>query len=452
MNAAQILVVDDEADIRTLIKEILSEEGYAVETAGDATEARAQMAAGSPDLVLLDIWMPDTDGITLLTEWSGREETQCPVVIMSGHGTVETAVEATRLGAVDYVEKPLSLAKLLRTVENALEKRPDMGRPVKRGLMPSIETPLGKSPTIADLREQARQFAARSAPVLITGEGGTGREGFARYMHALGDRSTEEFVVLTAATITAENMSELLMGTDGGEPGYLERANGGTLYVTDLQDLVPDAQRLLKGLLDQGSFTRLGRAEPVPFDIRLFASCRPGLDAAAESGEYRSDLLAKFSVLTLVVPPLREYPEDVSELLRYFVDAIVDTDDLTFRRFSVAAQNRLRNYPWPGNIAELRRLVERLLSSGGAEEISLAEVERELSPATGASQPLVEQDLLSMPLREAREHFERAYLTQQLALCGGKVGKLAKRVGMERTHLYRKLRALGIDFRQVADR
>jgi len=447
MNAAQILVVDDEADIRTLIEEILSEEGYRVKTAADAKEARARIADDSPDLVLLDIWMPDTDGISLLNEWSSRAEVSCPVVIMSGHGTVETAVEATRLGAGDYVEKPLSLAKLLRTVETALETDLVPQKESQRSMLTGIESPVGRSDIMTRLREQARQLAAGMTPVLILGERGSGREAVASYMHMLGKRSAGPFVHLRPATLTPDNMSELLLGTerdDTIEPGYLERAAGGTLFIDGLDTLCPEAQSLLYGLLEQRGFARVGRAEEIPLDVRVIASASP------DTGGIRPELVASLSVSTMRVPPLREHAEDVPDLLRYFVDRLVDTHGASFRRFGVAAQNRLRHYPWPGNLGELRRLVAALLASGGKEEIGLDEVESRLETATvPEGLPLVEQDLLALPLREARERFERAYLTQQLSLCGGKVGRLAKRVGMERTHLYRKLRSLGVDFRQI---
>jgi DNA-binding NtrC family response regulator len=210
------------------------------------------------------------------------------------------------------------------------------------------------------------------------------------------------------------------------------------------------AQRLLLAALDSGGFRRLGGTTSVRCDVRMICSAQPGFESRGEHA-FRQDLLAQLNVLTMRVPPLRDYAEDVPDLLRYYVDRLVDDQRLPFRRFSVAAQNRLRNYPWPGNIRELKNLVQRLLIHGGSDEIDLAEIEREIAAQTPPDEPLVKQDLLALPLREAREHFERAYLTQQLQLCGGKVGQLAKRVGMERTHLYRKLRSLGVDFRQSED-
>jgi DNA-binding NtrC family response regulator len=452
MSTARILVVDDEADIRDLVQEILSEEGYAVDVAANAAEARAAAARQPPDLVLLDIWMPDTDGISLLREWQQSQRVTAPVVMMSGHGTVETAVEATRLGAVDYVEKPLSLAKLLRTVRGAL----DEGRNrqiAARSTLPPLLAPVGRSRLMRELREQARQIATHEAPVLIVGEAGTGREAFARYIHSLSPRASAPFVSAVAASIRETDAEAELYGSEHGgvvRKGLLEQGERGVLFVNELGDLSPAAQRLLFGALDAGSFQRVGGTQRVAPDVRVICSAQPGFETRGPA-PFRQDLLSHVSVLRLRVPPLRDYAEDVPELLRFYVDRLVDEQRLPFRRFGVAAQNRLRNYPWPGNIRELRNLVHRTLVHGGPEEVALEEIEREISSQTADGEPLVKQDLLALPLREAREHFERAYLTQQLQLCGGKVGQLAKRVGMERTHLYRKLRSLGVDFRQTEE-
>jgi DNA-binding NtrC family response regulator len=452
MRNARILVVDDEADIRELVQEILTEEGYVVEVAGNAAEARAACAAQLPDLVLLDIWMPDTDGISLLREWQQGHGNALPVVMMSGHGTVETAVEATRLGALDYVEKPLSLAKLLRTVRGALEQG-GRRRQSLRASLPSLIAPAGRSRLMRDLREQVKQLAPHDAPVLIVGEPGTGREAFARYLHTLGPRSQGPFVMAVAGSLNGEGAETLLYGSESGgvvRKGLIEQAERGVLFVNELGDLGPTAQRLLFAAIDAGSFLRVGGTTPVRFDARLISSAQPGFELRGVE-PFRIDLLSHLNVLVLRVPPLRDYAEDVPELLKYYVDRLVEEERLGYRRFSVAAQNRLRNYPWPANIRELKNLVHRLLIQGGPPEIGLDEIEGEIAAQAAGDEPLVKQDLLSMPLREAREHFERAYLTQQLQLCGGKVGQLAKRVGMERTHLYRKLRSLGVDFRQSED-
>ncbi len=450
MTASRILVVDDEADIRGLLKEILSEEGYDVDIAADASQARSSRAAQVPDLVLLDIWMPDTDGITLLREWSVTDGYDCPVVMMSGHGTVETAVEATRLGAFDFVEKPLSLTKLLRTVERAL----DAGRRKRlsaRSQGSALAVPIGKAKITQTLREQVQQAASSASPVLLIGELGSGREAYARYLHSLSARAAKPFFIVIAASLGQDPAAALFGSERDGkiEPGAFDQAAGGSLYISGLEDLNSDAQRALLGSIEQNGYTRVGGRQRVALNVRWISSAQEGFEMHSEA--FRRDLIAHLSVITLRVAPLRDYAEDVPDLLRYYVDRLVDEQHLPLRRFSVAAQNRLRNYPWPGNVGELKNLVQRVLILGTGEEIRLEEIERELAVKTAVDEPLVKQDLLALPLREAREQFERAYLQQQLLLCNGKVGQLAKRVGMERTHLYRKLRALGVDFRQLGE-
>jgi DNA-binding NtrC family response regulator len=452
MTASRVLVVDDEADIRELLQEILSDEGYEVEVAANAAEARAARAVRAPDLVFLDIWMPDTDGITLLREWSMTDGYDCPVVMMSGHGTVETAVEATRLGAFDFVEKPLSLTKLLKTVERAL----DAGRRKRMSSRSLGNTPfvtIGKSKVTQALREQVHQVAPSNSPVLLIGEVGSGREAYARLLHSLSARASKPFTMVIAASLGSDPAA-VLFGTerDGRiEPGAFDQAVGGTLFINGLDDLNAAAQRVLVGAIEQNSYVRVGGRQRHAVDVRWVSSAQEGFDASNLPEAFRRDLIAHLNVITLRVPPLRDYAEDVPDLLRFYVDRLVDEQRLPLRRFSVAAQNRLRNYPWPGNVGELKNLVQRVLILGAGEEIRLDEVERELAEKLAVDEPLVKQDLLALPLREAREQFERAYLQQQLLLCNGKVGQLAKRVGMERTHLYRKLRALGVDFRQLGD-
>jgi DNA-binding NtrC family response regulator len=454
MSSPRILVVDDEADIRELVQEILVEEGYEVQTAADAAAARATRRAHRPDLVLLDIWMPEVDGITLLREWAREEGGAGAVVMMSGHGTVDTAVEATRLGALDFIEKPLSLAKLLRTVQGALEKARAGGARRSRGGDGLVE-PVGRSRVMQGQREQVRRVALQDAPVLFTGEPGTGRETLARVLHGSSARAAEPFVSVPLGQLRDADAAQSLFGTeiDGGtQPGLLERANGGTLFLNELSDATPEVQRLLYATFEARGFTRVGGSTPVALDVRLVSSAPPDIVQRVDRGEFRRDLFNQLDVVQLRIPALREHREDVPDLLKHYVDALVDREGMRYRRFSVAAQNRLRNYPWPGNIREVRNMVQRLLVVGGADEISLEEVEgvieREAMPQR---EPLVKQDLLALPLREAREAFERAYLVQQLQLSGGKVGKLAERVGMERTHLYRKLKQLGIELGREVD-
>lgn len=447
--SARILVVDDEANIRALIDEILSEEGYDVTTAADAKQARAARKEHEYDLVLLDIWMPDTDGISLLKEWNREEPVLFPVVMISGHGTVDTAIEATRLGALDYIEKPLSLAKLLRTVERALEIGRRTHAPAGLGAASALAGPVGKSQIMQALREQCRRVAPHDTPTLLVGEAGSGRESVARYIHALSQRASGPFVDVVLAEMLPGDAELRLFGRESEgriEQGWLDAARQGTLFLNGLTDLSPEVQQLLLSMLEQGGYRRVGGSTPVTLDARVMASAWPEIDQRVEDGRFRRDLYMRIAGVVLQVPPLRSYLEDVPELLRHYADVLADGGQVSYRRFSVAAQNRLRNYPWPGNLGELRNLVQRFLVLGDESDVSLEEVEAALTPIS-ADGPLVKQDLLSLPLREARERFERAYLEEQLKLCGGKVGKVAERAGMERTHLYRKLNMLGIDFR-----
>jgi len=442
MSAAKILVVDDEADIRRLLQEILQEEGFEIEVAANAREARERRTLRSPDLILLDIWMPDADGVTLLREWSSNPAASCPVVMMSGHGTVETAVEATRLGAFDFIEKPLSISKLLLTVHRALDSR----RPAAIGAAGTIASvaPFGRSRMVQQFRAELTRAALAGQPLLLIGEPGTEPESLARFVHLSGAHADQPFLGMNARAV------DVLVGTNGDGSGLLQQADGGTLYLGDIEAMPESLQQLLSGWLQSGVvYGRDGR--PLRSGVRLIAFARPDLEQRIAGSALARELYAQLAAFPVRVPALRDYAEDVPELLRHTVDQLTEWERLRFRRFTVAAQNRLRNYPWPDNLRELRNLTRRLLHREGPEEISLEEIERELQAAVATEVSLVKQDLLALPLREAREHFERAYLTQQLQLCSGKVGLLAKRVGMERTHLYRKLRSLGIEIAANAE-
>ncbi len=456
MTARHILVVDDEPDIRELVSEILEDEGYTVSTAESGEAARKARRARRPDLILLDIWMEDIDGISLLREWSEGGELPCPVVMMSGHGTIETAVEATRLGAYDFIEKPISLAKLLLTIERAFEsdklQRENVG--LRQQVQPVLE-PVGRSPVMEQLREQARKIAQHGSWVLIFGEPGTGKGMFARYIHEQSQRREGPFVEIAVGSISEENSAAELFGHEDGEKihyGRIEQANGGTLCISDIADMDMQTQTRLLSVFQTNSFTRLGGDEDVKVDLRVIATTQRNLEEEVAAGRFRDDLFYHLNVVPLHIPALREHADDVHDLLNYYIDNFVNNEQLGYRHFSVAAQNRLRTYEWPGNVRELKNLVQRLLILGSSDEIELDEVERSISrlaPPTGEPGALpVSYDL---PLREAREQFEKDYLEHQLNAAGGSVGKLAKRVGMERTHLYRKLRALGIDHKKGAE-
>ena len=447
--STKILVVDDEAEICRLLNEILRDEGYSVDIAQNAQQARKLYTDDDYSLVLLDIWMPDTDGITLLREWSGNH-LKCPVIMMSGHGTIEAAIEATRLGAADFIEKPLSLSKLLQVVKQALASSKQSHKPALLGHQPTV--PSGKSRAMQQLREELQHAASNNASILLLGEAGCGRETAARFLHANGLRAQSPLVMLTPAIINDDTAAVELFGDVATKTiGLLSRARGGTLLIKGLEDTSPLLQKLLLGALESKSFTPVGSTQSEPLDVRLISTAQTGFNQRVGQTGFRADLFIHLNTFVVQIPALRDRAEDVPELLRYYAERIADEERLQLRRFDVSAQNRLRNYPWPGNVQELRNLVRRLLMVGGSEDIHLEEIDQVLHAQASEQEPLVKHDLLALPLREAREHFERAYLQQQLMLCDGKVGQLAKRVGMERTHLYRKLRTLGVDIKQLAD-
>jgi two-component system, NtrC family, nitrogen regulation response regulator NtrX len=452
MSQSHILVVDDEPDIRNMVKEILEDESYSVTAAENGAAARSALRDRRPDLVLLDIWMPDVDGVTLLKEWAEDDGLPCPVIMMSGHGTVETAVEATRFGAYDFLEKPLSLAKLLLTVERALEadKLHQENLGLRRHVQHVVE-PAGKSQAIQRLREQVKRVAQHDSWVLITGEAGSGRETFAHYLHSQSARRDGLFVDMGVSAIAPGNSARELFGSERGERiqyGALEQARGGTLFLDEVADMDLEAQAQLLGALDTGSFLRVDGTEPVAIDVRIIAATQRDLEHEVEERRFREDLFYHLNVVPLNIPPLREHAEDVPELLNFYIEYFVSHEKLQYRRFSLGAQNFLRNYSWPGNVRELKNMVQRLLILGAGDEIAQEEVE--LSVAGRAASMQIEAGGMfsfDQPLRQAREQFEKVYLEYQLDKHNGNVSKIAAESGMERTHLYRKLKSLGIEIK-----
>lgn len=455
MTAKYILIVDDEPDIRQLVSEILEDEGYEVRTAENAEEAKEIRRQRRPDLILLDIWMPGQDGISLLKDWQKNGSLSCPVVMMSGHGTIETAVEATRLGAHDFIEKPLSMAKMLLCIENAL--RSDQLAQENKELREQIispQYPVGSSDTVKKLREQALRIAKNNSTVVIYGETGVGKEVFARYIHANSDNSERSFVKATLSSIEVDEQCNELFGWDEGEDvhyGLMDKASGGSLYLADIAKLHVDAQTRLFAALREGFFTRVGGSEQIQINFKLMVSSQHDLHDDVDAGYFDKELYQELSIVPLMIPSLREHPEDVPELLNYFVDKQIEHESLPYRHFSVSAQNFLRNHTWLGNIRELSNIVQRLLILGTDSEITQEEVEE----AIGTEVPIFTQslgqnsdNLFELPLRQAREQFEHDYLDFQLKQVEGNVSKLAELVQMERTHLYRKMRSLKIDPKQ----
>ncbi|MDH3319934.1 MAG: response regulator [Betaproteobacteria bacterium] len=406
---AQILVVDDEMGIRELLSEILEDEGHAVLLAESAGAARSLREAKRPDLVLLDIWMPDTDGITLLKEWASGGQLTMPVVMMSGHGTIETAVEATRIGALDYLEKPIALQRLLSTVKRALRNH-DLAVPRQLSL-----TALGRSTALVELRKRLAQLAQAAAPLMMRGEQGMLPEIFARQLAAPGAP------FLAGAELLADASSELL-----------SRVGGGVLFLPDLSRLQRGEQKNLEFLQARADKHRVRIVSFSPLDAKTLVE-RHGYDPA---------LVARLGELTLRLPALREFAEDVPDLAAQMLAQLVEARVCPPRRFSVGALNALRHHRWPGNLAELEHAVKNLALTALEEEVSVQDVERVLAAQAPAGPA---PDLaLDRPYREAREAFERVYFENLLAAASGSMSRVAERSGLERTHLYRKLKALGL--------
>lgn len=447
--AGRILVVDDEAEIRSVLEETLAEEGYAVHLAADAEEADRLARAEPPDLVLLDIWMPGADGMDLLRRWVEAGRLAFPVVMMSGHSTIESAVEATRLGAYDYLEKPLSLDKLLLTAEHAMEAV--RLRRENRALRNEGGTDLvGDSEPAQQLRRQIERLAASPGAVLITGEPGVGKEAVARSLHARSGRRGP-FVAINSAAIAAAGMEGQLFGSeeDGTvRPGRFEEADGGMLFLDEVADMQPEVQARLIRVLEEQRFTRLGGARPIHVDVRVVAATNRDLEELVGQGAFRSDLYYRLNVFTLHVPPLRDHAEDIPALVEHFMQRHCRRQGLRPRAFEADALRALAEHRWPGNVRELQNVVERILILSEADPVGAGEVRTALG---GAARPQVPDRLFDAPLREAREDFERRYFEYHLRANAGNITRTSAEAGLERTHLYRKLKQLGLEAADFKD-
>jgi DNA-binding NtrC family response regulator len=449
MKNNRILITDDEPEICRLIQEILEDEGFTVSSAGNAEEARIALKEFEPDLVLLDIWMPGTDGITLLKEWMDTEDNPPSIVMMSGHGNVETAVDAIRYGAYDFLEKPLSMAKLIVTVQRALQNVQLRNENVqlRQQLQPANDL-IGDSSSMQQLREQIKLVANTESWVLVSGEPGSGKEVAARMIHRLSPRAEAELVTINLAAIPVENIAVQMFGSEKEgviTAGSFEQAGGGTLLLDEIADMDLDTQAKLIGALRENQFLRVGGSTPVELNVRVIAATTHNLEEEVTAGRFREDLYYRLNVLPIKMPPLREHPEDVQMLIEHTLEQMVSIDHRPARRFPADSLNILRQYNWPGNVRELKNLVQRLLILNRGEEVGTEEVQSALGkrPVAEAS-PQYTPDY-NQSLRAARDEFERSYLLHHLKQVGGNVSELAQIVGMERTHLYRKLKALDIN-------
>jgi len=452
--SADILIVDDEADIRDLVAGILEDEGFSCRTAKNSDEALAAIAARQPQLIFLDIWIQGSklDGLQLL-DLVKEKTSDIPIVMISGHGNIETAVSAIKRGAYDFIEKPFKADRLLLVAERALETS-RLKREVKelRVKAPITNSLIGNSNAIHQLRSAIEKVATTNARILIAGAPGSGKEMTARMVHAQSSRSNGPFVALNAATIMPESMEIELFGSeaDGTTPrrvGAFEEAHGGTLYLDEIGDMPKETQgKILRVLVDQ-SFQRVGGATKVAVDVRIISSTARDLSVEIADGRFREDLLHRLSVVPLRVPSLAERREDIPMLIDFFMDQLANSSGLARRPISDDAMAVMQSHDWPGNVRQLRNSVERMLIMAGGE--AGTPITADLLPSDVIA--LVPQTpgqggekLMAMPLREAREIFEREYLIAQINRFGGNISRTAEFVEMERSALHRKLKSLGI--------
>ncbi len=448
-----VLVVDDEADIRDLVAGILADEGYAVRTAEDSDGALAAVRSRKPSLAILDIWMQGggLDGLELLDVIKGLDS-DLPVIMISGHGNIETAVSAIKRGAYDFLEKPFKADRLLVVVERALEATGL--RRENRRLRAQASLPdglIGASAATQQLRVMISKVAQANSRVLVSGPAGSGKETAARLIHGASHRSKGEFIAISAAGMTPERMDFELFGEEGdsGRPrkiGVFERAHGGTLYIDDVADMPRESQsRILRVLVEQ-RFRRLGGDQDVQVDVRVMSSTSRDLGAEIAAGRFREDLFHRLNVVPLRVPGLAERREDIPELIAYYIDRLSEASGLPKRTLAEDAYATLQVQAWPGNVRQLRNVVERILilaSGDPGQPISAEMLPSDTTTAPTAS-GLGTERIIALALREARELFERDYLNAQIMRFGGNISRTAAFIGMERSALHRKLKSLGI--------
>ena len=451
--SADVLVVDDEADIRELVAGILSDEGYAVRTAADSEAALAAIRARKPNVLVLDIWMQGggMDGLELLDLVKTLDQ-DLPVIMISGHGNIETAVSAIKRGAYEFLEKPFKSDRLILVVERALEAA-NLRRENRR-LRAQALTPdglIGKSAAAQALRQLITKVAPANSRILISGPSGAGKELAARLIHENSPRSRSEFVALSAAGMAPERMDIELFGEEGegGRPrkiGVFERAHGGTLFLDEVADMPRETQsRILRVLVEQ-RFRRVGGDSDVQVDVRVVSSSSRDLRAEIDAGRFREDLFHRLNVVPVRVPGLAERREDIPELVTFFIERISEATGMPKRRLGDDAMATLQVHDWPGNVRQLRNNVERMLilASGDPAEVITAEM-LPTEVATGAQAGAIGAErIIALPLREARELFEREYLNAQIMRFGGNISRTAAFIGMERSALHRKLKSLGV--------
>lgn len=460
--SADILIVDDEADIRNLVQGILEDEGYKTRLAEDARRAYAEIAKNPPDLIVLDIWLQGSehDGLQILANVKERLP-DLPIIMISGHGTIETAVSSIKEGAYDFIEKPFKSDRLLLMVQRGLETA--QLKRENHALRQRSDAPselIGDSALISNIKQMLERVAPTNSRILLTGEPGTGKDIAARAIHRLSTRANKPFMVLNCATLRPERLETELFGqatSTHDEPanvGVLERANGGTLLLDEVSDMPLETQGKIVRVLQEQRFTRIGDTQPIEVDVRIIASTNRDLEKAMDEGNFRQDLYYRLNVVPIHMPSLQERIKDIPELVKYFTKLISKQSGLQEKSFSQSALSAIQSYQWPGNIRQLRNVVEWVMIMHGANGVDVFEAEHLPPDFQGkgvyaihnGSDPAQQAapDLLDMSLRDAREAFERQYLQSQINRFGGNVSKTAQFVGMERSALHRKLKSLDI--------
>lgn len=452
--ASDILIVDDEADIRELVGGILEDEGHETRLAANSDEALQQIESRVPRLIFLDIWLQGSrlDGLALLDKIKTRYP-NLPVVMISGHGNIETAVSAIKRGAYDFIEKPFKADRLILVTERALEtsklKREVTELRKQSGVTPEL---LGKSLVMNHLRQTIEKVAPTNSRIMITGPSGSGKETTARAIHALSNRANGPFVTINAATITPERMEIELFGTemDGGERkvGALEEAHGGILYIDEIADMPRETQNKILRVLTDQTFERVGGSKRVKVDVRVISSTAQNLEGLIAEGRFREDLFHRLAVVPISVPPLASHREDIPELVNYFIHQISEQAGIKPREIGDDTMAILQAHSWPGNIRQLRNNIERLLilarGEGGEGPITAELLPAEVGDALPRAPTDSDVHIMALPLREARELFEKEYLVAQINRFGGNISRTAEFVGMERSALHRKLKSLGV--------
>ncbi len=446
-----ILIVDDERDIRELISDILKDEGFSTRLAGNSDEAMNQISSEQPALLILDIWLKDSnmDGIDILKTVK-RDYPDVPVVIISGHGNIEIAVAAIKQGAYDFIEKPFNIDQLLVVIRRGMETsrlRRENQALRRQGSEPSEM--MGDSPAFRTLVSQLDKVTKSNGRVMLSGPSGCGKELAARYIHANSNRADGPFVSVSCASIESERMEEVLFGREsderGSEGGLLEQANGGVIYFDEVADMPIGTQsKILRVLVDQ-TFLRVGGAEKVQVDLRVISSTSRDLEAEIDGDRFRRELYHRLNVVPIDVPSLEERREDIPDLAAHFIDMLNREQGLPQRDLTQEASALLQTMSWPGNVRQLRNVIERVLILGdGSGEIEARELPGEVETPVEDGRVVLSGAVATMPLREAREAFEREYLLNQINRFGGNISRTAEFVGMERSALHRKLKSLGV--------